>query len=195
MNERARKRKVCFWCGFNVKALRFPRQRNWRRTCECAPCSHPTSDFCKSRNYWVSGYLHITFYVCMYVLTSWQTDPLASGYSWCRVARLKSVKTDNTNMHSYNRTTRTPAHIATNHHTAPSANARGTGYGTGYGTAGGPGHGAPGVATNHHTAPSANARGTGYGTAGGPGHGAPGASRYTLSRPSTETDGARIQCG
>ena len=36
MYERARKRLVCFCCGFNVKAERFPRQQNWRRTCECA---------------------------------------------------------------------------------------------------------------------------------------------------------------
>ena len=68
--------------------------------------------------FWPEPACRAAAYVCMYVLTSWQTDPLASGYSWCRVARLKSVKTDNTNMHSYNRTTRTPAHIATNHHTA-----------------------------------------------------------------------------
>ena len=43
MNERARKRYVCFRCGFNVKAKRFPRQRNWRRTCECAVTPPPTS--------------------------------------------------------------------------------------------------------------------------------------------------------
>ena len=42
MYERARKRLVCFWCGFNIKAERFPRQRNWRRTCECAVTPPPT---------------------------------------------------------------------------------------------------------------------------------------------------------
>ena len=52
MNERARKREVCFWCGLNARAQRFPKQRNWTRTCECG---HPTSYSCKSRNYWVSS--------------------------------------------------------------------------------------------------------------------------------------------
>ena len=54
MNERARKIKsVFFLCGFSARAQRFPRQRNWTRTCECG---HPTSDSCKSRNYWVSSH-------------------------------------------------------------------------------------------------------------------------------------------
>ena len=35
-------RHVCFWSGFNIKAERFPRQRNWRRRCECAVTSPPT---------------------------------------------------------------------------------------------------------------------------------------------------------
>ena len=42
LNERARKRYVCFWCGVNVRAQRFPRQRNWRCTCECAVTPPPT---------------------------------------------------------------------------------------------------------------------------------------------------------
>ena len=42
MYERARKREVCFWCGFNVKTEWFPRQQNWTRTCECAVTPPPT---------------------------------------------------------------------------------------------------------------------------------------------------------
>ena len=56
MNERARKRWSCFWCDFRDRAQRFPRQQNWKSTCECALCSHPTSDFCRPRNNWVFSY-------------------------------------------------------------------------------------------------------------------------------------------
>ena len=42
MNERARKRYVCFWCGFRRRAQRFSRQRNWSRTCESAVIPPPT---------------------------------------------------------------------------------------------------------------------------------------------------------
>ena len=43
-DERARPKEISlfFLCGFNVKAERFPRQRNWRRTCECAVIPPPT---------------------------------------------------------------------------------------------------------------------------------------------------------
>ena len=53
MNERARK---SFWCGFNAKAERFPRQRNWRRKSEYAVTLPPTL---VSRYYWASSHTSI----------------------------------------------------------------------------------------------------------------------------------------
>ena len=42
-DERASPEQISlFWCVFYVKAERFPRQRNWRRTCECAVTPPPT---------------------------------------------------------------------------------------------------------------------------------------------------------
>ena len=53
-DERASAKEISlFLCGFRARAQRFPRQRNWTHTCECG---HPTSDSCKSRNYWVSSH-------------------------------------------------------------------------------------------------------------------------------------------
>ena len=55
MNERARKSYVwLFRCAFRNRDQRFPRQQNWKRTCEGAVTR--TSDFCKPRNTWVSSH-------------------------------------------------------------------------------------------------------------------------------------------
>ena len=42
VNERERKRLICYWCCFRDRAQRFSRQRNWRRTCVCAVTPPPT---------------------------------------------------------------------------------------------------------------------------------------------------------
>ena len=66
-DERASAKEISlFFCVFNVRAQRFPRQRNWRRMCECAQSPHLRLFI--SRNYWVSIHTSNFSTVC-------QSDP------------------------------------------------------------------------------------------------------------------------